>query len=84
MAVTIRLSRAGTKKNAYFHVVASDSRKPRDGRFIERIGRYDPKPKPSIFKVDRERLNYWLEKGATTSDTVAQLLVRFDRTKEES
>ncbi len=76
MSATIRLRRAGNHKNAFFHVVASDSRKPRDGRFIERLGHYDPRQKPSVFVVDRERLDHWLSKGATTSRTVAQLLAK--------
>jgi small subunit ribosomal protein S16 len=76
MAVTIRLRRAGSKKNAIFHLIASDSRKPRDGRFIERLGFYDPRQEPSKFEVDTERLKYWVSKGATTSQTVKQLIAK--------
>lgn len=76
MPVTIRLSRAGSKKNAIFHLIASDSRKPRDGKFIERLGFYDPRQEPPRFEVDTERLNFWIAKGATTSQTVKQLIAK--------
>ena len=76
MPVTIRLQRAGSRKNAFFHLVAADSRNPRDGRFIERLGYYDPKPSPSSFVVDYKRLEHWLGHGATTTQTVAQLLAK--------
>ena len=83
MPVTIRLRRAGSRKNAFFHLVVSDSRKPRDGRFIERLGRYNPREKPSMFVVERDRLDYWLSKGATTSQTVAQLIAKHAKQAEQ-
>jgi small subunit ribosomal protein S16 len=76
MAVTIRLRRAGTRKTAFFHLIASDSRNPRDGRFIERLGYYDPRPKPSVLVVDQARIAHWLAQGATASQTVTQLLAK--------
>ena len=79
MAVIIRLRRAGNRNNAYFHVVATDSRSPRDGRFLERLGHYDPRAQPAQFKIDRPRLEHWLSNGATTSPTVAQLLSKQDK-----
>ena len=74
MAVTIRLRRSGTTKKAFFHVVATDSRNARDGRCLERLGHYDPRKRPSVFVVDQARLEHWLKHGATTSETVAQLI----------
>jgi len=76
MSVIIRLRRAGNRNNAFFHVVASDTRSPRDGRFLERLGHYDPRTKPSKFTIDRARLEHWLSNGAATSPTVAQLLAK--------
>jgi small subunit ribosomal protein S16 len=76
MSVTIRLARAGSRKNAFFHLVATDSRNPRDGRFIERLGHYDPRQQPSKFLIKRERVEHWIKHGATTSPTVARLLAK--------
>ncbi len=76
MAVTIRLRRAGNRNNAFFHVVATDSRHARDGRCLERLGHYDPRSRPSVFAVDRERVNHWLSKGAVASRTVSELLAK--------
>jgi len=77
MAVAIRLKRVGTKKKAFFHVVATDSRNARDGRYIEKLGHYDPRADPPTFQLDRDRLDYWLSKGAKTSPTVAQLVAKY-------
>ncbi len=77
MAVAIRLKRVGAKKKAYFHVVATDSRNARDGRYLEKLGHYDPRVDPPTFSVDRERLEYWVSKGAKTSPTVAQLVEKY-------
>jgi small subunit ribosomal protein S16 len=74
LAVRLRLSRAGAKKRPVYHVVAADSRMPRDGRFIELIGRYDPRPDPSFVEVDSEKALKWLAKGAQPSGTVEKLL----------
>ena len=74
MSVTIRLTRAGSKKVPFYRVVAADSRSPRDGRFIEQLGVYDPLRKPVEFRVDAERLKHWLSVGALPSQTVGELL----------
>jgi small subunit ribosomal protein S16 len=79
MAVVLRLARAGAKKKPIYHVVATDSRNPRDGKFIEAIGAYDPSPMPPKVEFDQERLQYWLSKGATPSETVAQLIKRVQK-----
>jgi small subunit ribosomal protein S16 len=76
MAVTIRLTRAGGKKVPFYRVVAADSRSPRDGRFIEQLGVYDPLREPIEFRVDEPRLAHWLKVGALPSQTVGQLLRR--------
>jgi small subunit ribosomal protein S16 len=80
MAVTIRLSRAGSKKVPFYRVVATDRRSPRDGRFIEQLGVYDPLRDPVEFRVDEQRLQHWLSVGALPSVTVAELLRRQKRT----
>lgn len=74
MAVRIRLKRMGKKKQPTYRVVVADARAPRDGRFIEAIGRYDPRPSPSIVEVDNDRARYWLGNGAQPSDRVRKLL----------
>ena len=83
MAVAIRLKRVGTKKKAFFHVVATDSRNARDGRYIEKLGHYDPRMDPPTFTVDRDRLNYWESQGAKTSPTVAQLVAKYGGAQPE-
>jgi small subunit ribosomal protein S16 len=72
--VKIRLRRTGKKKQASFRVVVADSRKPRDGRFIEIIGFYNPRTEPATFRVEEDRALYWLSQGAQVSDAVARLL----------
>ena len=74
MAVKIRLRRMGAKKAPFYRVVVADSRFPRDGRFIEEIGTYDPNKKPSEFHVDAEKAKKWIENGAQPTDTVRALL----------
>ena len=76
MSVTIRLTRAGGKKVPFYRVVAADRRSPRDGRFIEQLGVYDPIREPVEFRVDQERLKHWLSVGAVPSQTVSELLRR--------
>lgn len=83
MAVKIRLKRVGKKKQPYYRVVVADVRSPRDGRFIEEIGTYDPHTQPSTFKIDAERVKYWLETGAQTTETVRKLL-HYNKVLEES
>jgi len=75
MAVRIRLKRMGKKKQPTYRVVVADSRAPRDGRFIEAIGRYDPRPSPSTVEIDNDRARYWLGNGAQPSERVQKLLV---------
>jgi small subunit ribosomal protein S16 len=74
MAVVLRLSRAGTHKAPFYHVVATDSRKPRDGRYLEDVGIYDPTRKPELIQLKQDRVDYWLGKGAVPSETVAEVL----------
>ena len=74
MAVTIRLSRRGRHKRPFYRIVVADSRMPRDGRFIEVIGTYDPLAKPVSVQVKKERAEAWLAQGAQVSDTVGDLL----------
>ena len=76
MAVVIRLSRTGGKKTPFYRVVVADRRKPRDGRFIEKIGHYDPRSEGKKAVVNEERALYWLKQGAKPSDTVRQILTR--------
>jgi small subunit ribosomal protein S16 len=76
MAVTIRLTRAGGKKVPFYRVVAADTRSPRDGRFIEQLGVYDPIRDPVEFRVDEQRVQHWLKVGALPSQTVSELLRR--------
>jgi small subunit ribosomal protein S16 len=72
--VKIRLRRMGTKKRPFFRVVVADVRSPRDGRFIENIGKYHPMSNPSVMEIDEERALHWLGKGAQPSDPVRVLL----------
>ena len=74
MAVKIRLKRIGAKKNPFYRVVVADSRYPRDGRFIEEIGTYNPMVKPAEVKVDGEKAKTWIKNGAQPTDTVKSLL----------
>ncbi len=74
MAVKLRLMRMGKKKQPTYRVVAADSRSPRDGRFIEIVGTYDPRPDPSAIKIDNERAVHWLRHGAQPTERVAKLL----------
>ena len=74
MAVRMRLTRVGSKKNPIYRVVVADSRSPRDGRFIEIVGRYNPQTDPSTIEFDEERIRHWLSKGAQPSNTVQKLL----------
>ena len=74
MAVSIRLRREGTRNRPYYRVVVADSRSPRDGKFIEIIGTYDPKQSGQNTSFDLERAEYWISKGAQPSDTVRSLI----------
>jgi small subunit ribosomal protein S16 len=70
----MRLTRVGSKKNPFYRVVVADSRSPRDGRFLEIVGRYDPQTEPSTIEFDEAKVKDWLGKGAKPSTTVARLL----------
>ena len=74
MAVKIRLRRMGAKKAPFYRIVVADSRYPRDGRFIEELGYYDPTKEPSVLKVDDEKAKSWIANGAQPTDTVKALL----------
>ena len=74
MAVKIRLRRMGQKKAPYYRIVVADARSPRDGRFIEEIGTYNPNTDPSEFKIDEELAKKWLTNGAKPTETVEKLL----------
>ncbi len=76
MAVKIRLQRKGRKKSPFYHIVVADSRAPRDGRFIEKLGTYNPMTKPATIDIDRDRAFEWLMKGAQPTDT-ARAILRF-------
>ncbi len=73
MAVKIRLKRMGKKKAPFYRIVVADANSPRDGRFIEEIGYYDPTKDPSVFKVDEEKAKKWLGNGAQPTDVVAKI-----------
>lgn len=74
MAVKLRLKRMGAKKSPFYRIVAADSRMPRDGRFIEQLGTYDPRQNPAAVTLKEEAVLAWLEKGAQPSDTVKSIL----------
>jgi small subunit ribosomal protein S16 len=74
MAVRMRLTRVGSKKNPIYRVVVADSRSPRDGRFIEIIGRYNPQTDPSTIELDEDKVKDWLSKGAQPSEAVSKLI----------
>ena len=74
MAVKIRLRRMGAKKAPFYRIVVADSRYPRDGRFIEEVGYYDPTKETSVIKVDEEKAKKWISNGAQPTDTVKSLL----------
>jgi small subunit ribosomal protein S16 len=74
MAVRIRLARRGRKKRPFYQIVVANSESPRDGRFIERIGTYNPLPETPEVHIDAERYKYWMDNGAQPSDTVRSLM----------
>jgi len=84
MAVVLRLARAGTHKAPFYHVVATDSRKPRDGRYIEDVGTYDPTRTPERIQLKQERIDHWLKVGARPSETVAMLIKRSRRKEKKA
>jgi len=76
MSVSIRLSRHGMKKRPFYRIVVSDSRDPRDGRFIEQVGTYDPRTHPAAVKLDQEKIDGWIKQGAQPSQTVRDIIKR--------
>ncbi len=74
MGVRIRLTRKGSKKKPFYRIVAADSEAPRDGKFIDILGHYDPMKDPAVIKVDEEKLDSWVKKGAHVSEAVKPLL----------
>ena len=72
--LTIRLSRIGKKKHPFYRVIVTEKSRPRNGRFVEILGTYDPLKKPATLTIDQDRVNYWLGKGAQPSDTVRSFL----------
>ena len=84
MAVRIRLTRMGAKKNPFYRLVAADSEAPRDGRFLEILGYYDPMKEPAVVKIHEDKLQYWVEKGAKLSEAVRALVKRENAIKSHS
>jgi small subunit ribosomal protein S16 len=76
MGVSIRLARHGAKKKPFYRIVVADSDSPRDGRFLEKVGTYDPLVDPAKVSLNSDRIKYWMAKGAVPSDTVKSLLKR--------
>lgn len=76
MSVKLRLTRVGAKKKPLYRVVVADTRSPRDGRFIENVGTYDPNPDPPAIQLDAARIQHWLSKGAKPTETVSHLFKR--------
>ena len=80
--VKLRLARAGAKKHPFYRVVVANSRDPRDGRFIEQIGIYDPMKDPTEFCVKQDRVDHWLGKGAKATDSVRRLILKHRKAEE--
>ncbi len=74
MPVKIRLARHGAKKRPFYRIVVADSESPRDGRFLEKVGTYNPLTDPARITLDAERIKYWMDKGAIPTDTVRSIL----------
>jgi small subunit ribosomal protein S16 len=81
MAVTLRMTRTGNRNNPFFRIIVADSRSPRDGKFLETIGTYDPARSPAVVKLDMDRVAFWRSKGATMSETVSQLVKRHGKSE---
>jgi small subunit ribosomal protein S16 len=84
MAVRIRLTRMGAKKKPFYRLVAADSEAPRDGRFLEILGYYDPMKEPAVVKIHENKLQAWVEKGAKLSEAASALVKREDALKSHS
>lgn len=84
MAVRIRLSRMGSKRKPFYRLVAANSEAPRDGKFIEILGYYDPTKDPAVIKIHEDKVSYWLEKGALVSESARSLLKKRGEDKSQS
>ncbi len=84
MSVKIRLTRHGSKKRPFYRIVVADSRSPRDGRFIEIVGHYNPTVNPPEVVLKNDRVSYWMSEGALPSDTVKQLIKKVGNEGEEA
>ena len=82
MSVRIRLTRKGTKKKPFYRIVAADIEMPRDGRFLELLGTYNPMVEPNAVTLKQDRIDYWLQEGAKPSTTVASLLKKYGKSAE--
>ena len=82
MPVKIRLARRGARNLPYYHIVVSSSRSPRDGRFIEKIGTYDPRKDPVEVTIKKDRLEYWLNQGAQLTQIVKELIKKYEKQKQ--
>ena len=82
MAVTIRLARFGGKKRPFYRIVVTDSRAPRDGKFIDRIGTYDPNQDPAVIRIEEEKAVKWMKNGAQPTQTVKQLMKKSGLSKK--
>ncbi len=80
--VKIRLARHGAKKRPFYRIVVADSRSPRDGRFLERIGSYDPTKNPAVVEIKQDKLNKWLQNGARPTEIVVQLIKKVGKAPE--
>jgi small subunit ribosomal protein S16 len=76
MAVSIRLTRRGKKKKPFYRIVAADSQRSRDGKFLEILGTYDPMQEPAVVSIKEDKMQYWLDQGAIASDTVKSIIAK--------
>ncbi|MCD6532694.1 MAG: 30S ribosomal protein S16 [Deltaproteobacteria bacterium] len=84
MAVKLRLTRRGAKKKPFYRIVAADTESPRDGRFLEIVGTYDPNLDPAVAVLHDDKLNYWLEQGAVATPTVASIIKKARKAAPEA
>ncbi len=84
MAVRIRLTRKGRKKHPFYRIVVADSQAPRDGKFLDIVGTYDPMQEPAEVKIDSDKLEAWMSKGAKPSTTVQSLIKRYGALQAET
>jgi small subunit ribosomal protein S16 len=77
MAVRIRLTRKGRKKQPFYRIIVADSQAPRDGKFLDIVGTYDPMQNPAVVKIDNEKLDNWMKKGAKPTETVESLIRKY-------